>query len=99
MKRLPTQVFLLIMFFTAASYAQKRQGYSMQWKIAARLPATSGQLKALGFAGLVAGVHQNVLIGAGGANFPACMPWPGGKKKYYDSFYLFGKKGEKSELI
>ncbi len=99
MKRLPTQVFLLIMFFTAASYAQKRQGYSMQWKIAARLPATSGQLKALGFAGLVAGVHQNVLIVAGGANFPDGMPWQGGKKKYYDDVYVYRKKGEKIELI
>lgn len=95
MSRLPIQFFIIIMFFTVASYAQKRQGLSMQWKIAAQLPVTRGQAKALGFAGSVAGVHENKLIIAGGANFPDKMPWEGGAKKYYDDLYLYLIKGNK----
>ncbi len=86
---------LIIMLFNVATYAQKRQGEAMQWKIAAELPPTNGQ--ALGFAGLVAGVHKSKFIVGGGANFPDSMPWRGGKKKYYDDVYVYEKKGK--ELI
>ena len=41
-----------------------------------------------GVAGIIAGVHQGVLIGAGGANFPDQMPWNGGKKAYYDDTFV-----------
>lgn len=40
-----------------------------------------------GFAGLFAGTHNDVLIVAGGANFPDKMPWEGGKKVWYDRVY------------
>jgi N-acetylneuraminate epimerase len=95
MSRLPIKFFIITMFFTVASYAQKRQGLSMKWKIADQLPVTKGQAKALGFAGSVAGVHANRLIVAGGANFPDKMPWEGGKKKYYGDLYLYLIKGNK----
>lgn len=84
-------LFLLIMFFTVSTYAQKAKGNAMHWKIAARLPALNAQPKSLGFAGPVAGVHENVLVIAGGANFPDAMPWSGGKKKYYDDVYVYLK--------
>jgi cyclically-permuted mutarotase family protein len=79
------------MFFTVSTYAQKAKGKAMQWKIAAQLPALNGQPKSLGFAGPVAGVHGNILVIAGGANFPDAMPWNGGKKKYYDDIYVYLK--------
>ncbi|MFC0773425.1 hypothetical protein ACFEL9_10835 [Terrimonas sp. R1] len=63
----------------------------MQWKIAAQLPALNGQPKSLGFAGPVAGVHGNILVIGGGANFPDAMPWSGGKKKYYDDVFVYVK--------
>lgn len=67
----------------------------MQWKIAAELPVVTGQVKALGFAGPVAGVYQNRLIVAGGSNFPDSMPWLGGKKKYFDELFIYEKKGNR----
>lgn len=82
---------LIIMFFTVSTYAQKAKGKAMQWKIAAQLPALSGQPKSLGFAGPVAGAHGNILVVAGGANFPDAMPWNGGKKKYYDDVFVYVK--------
>lgn len=42
-----------------------------------------------GFAGMYAGVSNDVLIVAGGANFPDLRPWEGGTKVWYDHiFYL-----------
>ena len=42
-----------------------------------------------GFAGMYAGVSNDVLIVAGGANFPELRPWEGGTKIWYDHiFYL-----------
>lgn len=42
-----------------------------------------------GFAGMYAGVSNDVLIVAGGANFPELRPWEGGIKMWYDHiFYL-----------
>ena len=39
------------------------------------LPADQGQEQALGFAGMLGGVHEGVIIAAGGANFPDALPW------------------------
>lgn len=83
---------LSLMFFKTTSYAQKKEAGLMHWKIAASLPAANGQAVSLGFAGPVAGLHNNVLLVGGGANFPDSMPWLGGKKKYYDDIYAFVKK-------
>lgn len=87
-----------IMFFTAALPAQKKQGQSMQWKIAGELPVAKNQSKALGFAGPVAGVCEKKMIVAGGANFPDAMPWFGGRKKYYSDVFVYVKKGSRVVL-
>jgi len=52
----------------------------------------------LGLAGPVGGVHQNVWMVGGGANFPDSMPWLGGKKKYYNELYVFKKDHKKNIL-
>ncbi len=41
-----------------------------------------------GFAGPFAGTQHDLLFVAGGANFPAKMPWEGGRKVWYDHVYL-----------
>ena len=82
-------VFVLIMPFTVFTYAQNAKGKSLHWKIAAKLPAPDGKSKSLGVAGPVTGVHNDILIVGGGANFPDSMPWQGGKKKYYDDIYSY----------
>ena len=48
----------------------------------------------LGRAGMIAGMQGGVLIAAGGANFPAKMPWDGGKKIYYDEIFVITPGGE-----
>ena len=77
-----------------ASCAQTKKLTSIQWELPAELPAIYGQKKALGLAGPVVGVIKNILIIAGGANFPDSMPWKGGKKKYYQDIYMLGKNDE-----
>lgn len=44
-----------------------------------------------GFAGSFAGVHNDSLIVAGGANFPDKRPWEGGTKVWYDSVFVLEK--------
>lgn len=44
--------------------------------------------QAPGMAGMMVGLHNGVLIAAGGANFPDLRPWEGGKKKIYDEIYV-----------
>ena len=41
-----------------------------------------------GYAGMFSGVSHDVLICAGGANFPDNRPWEGGAKKWYDHIYF-----------
>ncbi|WP_375584027.1 sodium/solute symporter [Cyclobacterium xiamenense] len=41
-----------------------------------------------GFAGMFAGVSDDRLIVAGGANFPEKRPWEGGQKVWYDHIYV-----------
>lgn len=48
-----------------------------------------------GYAGMFAGVSHDVLICAGGANFPDKKPWEGGLKQWYDIIYLL--KGEREQ--
>jgi len=88
-------IYLTGLLQTGAISAQEKNKTFLQWKIAAQLPASPGQTKALGFAGPVVGINKNVLIVAGGSNFPDSMPWLGGKKKYYDDLYVYLIKSEK----
>ncbi len=69
--------------------AQKKQAVSMNWKVAAELPADKGKLHATGLAGPVTGISGDMFFVGGGANFPDSMPWTGGKKKYYDKMYAY----------
>lgn len=87
------------MFIATAISAQIKNDFFFKWKTAAELPALYQQQKALGVAGPVTGVHQNKLIVAGGANFPDSLPWQGGKKKYYNTVYVYEKKGSKIVLL
>ena len=102
MIRLTIFFFVALQFFMLSTLAQKTEVNSIQWKIAGALPAlpagqagTNGQPKALGFAGPVAGVHNGMMIVAGGSNFPGSMPWLGGKKKYYDDAFVYSEKIKK----
>ncbi|MBD0831606.1 sodium:solute symporter family transporter [Aestuariibaculum sediminum] len=53
------------------------------------LPAQVKNESSLGFAGMIGGRHQGVLIAAGGANFPNGMPWKGGAKQWSQKIYIY----------
>ena len=52
------------------------------------LPTQTEGSPSLGFAGMVGGAIDDVLIAAGGANFPDGLPWKAGKKVYSDKIYI-----------
>ena len=81
---------LWFMSFCIETQAQKEQPARIQWQIAGTLPSAE-QGSALGLAGAISGVHNDILIVGGGANFPDAMPWMGGQKKYYDVLFAFKK--------
>lgn len=57
------------------------------------IPAEQGQQEALGYAGMAGGFYKDILIAAGGANFPEGLPWEGGKKVWSNKIFMF-KKGQ-----
>ncbi len=61
---------------------------NIEWKETAPLPPLCQGSNQPGVAGPFAGIHGNILIVAGGANFPGIMPWHGGKKEYHNEIYL-----------
>ncbi|CAZ95097.1 Sodium/solute symporter [Zobellia galactanivorans] len=42
----------------------------------------------MGYAGMLGGVHNGVVIAAGGANFPEGAPWEGGAKVWSDFIFI-----------
>lgn len=66
----------------------------IEWSIAVSLPSEDGIKEQPGVAGPVAGIINDKLIVAGGANFPDGMPWRGAKKIYHDEIYVLGKNSD-----
>ncbi len=62
-----------------------------QWSKLPALPPVAGQKKQPGLAGPFVGVHNDVLIVAGGANFPDAPPWQDGKKVWWDNIFVLEK--------
>ena len=60
----------------------------LNWEEIATLPNEKG------LNGSFSGIHNDVMIVAGGANFPATPAWKGGPKKWYDSIYVLERSGE-----
>ncbi|WP_461791757.1 Kelch repeat-containing protein [Pedobacter sp.] len=71
--------------------AQQNVIDKIDWRIAGELPSTNPLKEQLGLAGPLAGVLNDRLLIAGGANFPDKMPWLGGAKHIYNDIYLFEK--------
>ena len=53
------------------------------------LPAQNDSIASLGYAGMLGGISNGVLVVAGGANFPNGLPWQGGKKEWSKNIYIF----------
>lgn len=86
-------VFLGILNMQIATLnAQDRKANEIVWEDLISLPDKTNGQKNLGVAGAFTGIHQDVLIVAGGANFPNGKPWEGGKKVYQKEIFVLKKK-------
>ncbi|MBJ7882127.1 sodium/solute symporter [Gelidibacter salicanalis] len=52
------------------------------------LPAVNSTSESIGYAGMLGGAHNGVILAAGGANFPEGKPWEGGKKVWSASVFI-----------
>lgn len=78
---------LLFFLLVVSSQITQAQNPLFQWSRLLPLPDS------LGVAGAFVGVHNDVLIIAGGANFPKGLPWEGGEKIYHNSIYVMERNG------
>ncbi|MGN6295618.1 MAG: hypothetical protein ACTHM7_02450 [Ginsengibacter sp.] len=90
-------IAFLISFFTLITFNSMAQKavLTLSWKKIASVPDAGDAKTSLGLAGAINGVDNEVLIVAGGSNFPDKLPWEGGKKVYYDRIFVLEKKGNK----
>jgi len=73
--------------------SQENKDY-FKWSDLAQLPSASGQKEPLGVAGAFIGVQNNVLIVAGGTNFP--QPVWESQKVWYDNIWVLIKEKDNS---
>tara|TARA_R110000868_G_scaffold366839_1_gene629763 strand:+ start:1465 stop:4080 length:2616 start_codon:yes stop_codon:yes gene_type:complete len=79
-------IFTLVLLCTLSVFGQDSLKLSVQ--NISNLPAAPGQDRSIGYAGMIGGVHEGVIIAAGGANFPDALPWEGGQKKWSHSIFI-----------
>lgn len=87
---------LMLVAFGTCSVAQAETGGFLSWKRLPDLPPGAGQDVQPGLAGAFVGVHNGVMIVAGGTNFPEALPWDGGKKVWHDDVFVLEKTPEDS---
>lgn len=85
-------LFIAVIVISSQSFAQHKKTNTVTWLTPITLPVLQGMERQLGVAGAFAGVHNGVLLIAGGANFPDGMPWQGGKKLHRDDIYVLQKE-------
>ncbi len=67
----------------------------LHWSTWPALPAPPSETIQPGLAGAFTGIHDGMLIVAGGANFPEGPAWDGGQKAYHKQTYLFDIQSNK----
>jgi SSS family solute:Na+ symporter len=80
-----------------ALLATSVQGAVLDWSELPELPPAKGESAQLGLAGPFAGIHNDALIVAGGANFPKPV-WES-KKVWHDDVYVMVKDGDSFKWI
>src|SRR5687768_12914680 len=86
--------FLIVMLSFGRLWAQDAANNHIGWSVPATLPPPEGATLQPGMAGASAGVHNDVLLIAGGANFPDGMPWEGGQKKHHNDVYVLQRDSQ-----
>lgn len=83
--------FIFISMLVTSDSMAQTPALTISWNKIAVIPSSHSNEKPLGFAGAINGVNNNVLIVAGGSNFPNGLPWEGGKKAYSDKIFVLEK--------
>ncbi|HRP17999.1 MAG TPA: kelch repeat-containing protein [Ginsengibacter sp.] len=68
---------------------QQSADLPLRWSDSVSIPPAKGKIIQPGVAGAFAGIADEFLIIAGGANFPEKLPWQGGTKAYQKEIYIF----------
>jgi len=83
-----------MMLFSSAGLAAARGPERLVWDELPPVPASPGQTHQPGLAGPFVGVHGDVLMVGGGANFPDALPWDGGRKIWWDDLFVLERKAD-----
>lgn len=76
--------------------AQQNEGALFSWEQLSQVPTAPATEFQSGLAGAFSGVHNDVLIIAGGANFPDGKPWEGGMKAWHDDIFILKKESDET---
>ena len=82
-------LFLLLLSIPGQTFAQSDYKNDFTWSELAELPPPPGAESQYGLASPFAGTTGDVVIVAGGCNFPDIPVRDGGIKKYYDDAFVF----------
>lgn len=80
-------IVLTQLFFSGNSIAQNSNQIEIE-KLP-NLPSINTESESLGYAGMLGGSINDVIIAAGGANFPNDVPWRGGSKEWSDRIFIY----------
>ena len=83
----------LLCSFAVGSYAQIKEKLQFEWEEVASLSDEKG------VNGIFSGVHNDVLIIAGGSNFPETPVWEGGSKEWYNNIQVLEKQNGEFKWI
>lgn len=97
MKKLPVLLFVLLLL-VGKSYAETSINKVVQksyplFENVDEIPGNEG------LAGVFAGVHNNMLLVAGGTAFPEGKPWGGGKKYFSDAVLVYERTANGVQLL
>jgi N-acetylneuraminic acid mutarotase len=88
MRLLYLPAILMILQTPVGSCRSHANMVEIEWKEPVPLPST-GDGDAIGIAGPVTGIIDDLLLVGGGANFPHGLPWEGGKKQFQQQLHLY----------
>lgn len=88
---------LLLLLLTLPAFSQTADG-PIVWQKSGNLPPISGKANP-GVAGAFVGIHEEILIIAGGANFPGKLAWDGGVKVFNRDIFVFQKTGDSLQSV
>jgi len=89
------RIIVLLLSIVSTIFAYSNSNFTeLKFEQLPDLPSGKPDLPQLGLAGGFAGVHNDVMLFAGGANFPDAPPWKGGIKKWWEDIYVLEHKNE-----